>query len=200
MDDRELDSLLADASRTYRVAPTPPLDPMWESIEARAFAPAPRRIGARTFAIGIAAALVLGVGGGRLSVRPDPQPLADAAVRADRPADDPYGRATEEVLGRSAMLLTAVRADATSDDARARLAAQASELLGTTRLLIDSPVGGDAQLRALLQDLELVLAQVSRLAPGRSRTELPLITAAVEQHELVPRLRSAVVELTATDY
>ena len=200
MEDHELDTLLADASRTYRVAPTPPLDPMWASIEARAYAPVPRAIGWRTFSVGIAAALLLGVLGGRLSVRPDPQPLADASARADRSSDDPYGRATEEVLGKSAMLLTAVRMDATSDDARARLAAQASELLGTTRLLIDSPVGGDAQLRTLLQDLELVLAQVSRLAPGRSRTELPMITAAVEQHELVPRIRSAVVELTATDY
>ncbi|MDP1891775.1 MAG: hypothetical protein Q8K55_12860, partial [Gemmatimonadaceae bacterium] len=71
MNDHELDTLLADASRTYRVAPTPPLDPLWESIEARAFAPAPRAIGGRTFVAGIAAALLLGVLGGRLSVRPD---------------------------------------------------------------------------------------------------------------------------------
>ncbi len=200
MNDHELDTLLADASRTYRVEPTPPLDPLWASIEARAFAPAQRAIGWRTFAAGIAAALLLGVVGGRLSVRPDPLQITDASVRTDRASSDPYGQATEEVLGRSAVLLTVVRTDATSDDGRARLAAQASELLGTTRLLIDSPVGGDAQLRTLLQDLELVLAQVSRLAPGRSRTEIPIINAAVEQHELVPRLRSAVVELTATDY
>src|SRR3989304_5366786 len=52
MEDHELDTLLADASRTYRVAPTPPLDPLWESIEARAFAPAPRVIGWGTLAAG----------------------------------------------------------------------------------------------------------------------------------------------------
>jgi hypothetical protein len=148
----------------------------------------------------VAAALVLGVAGGRLSVREMPAP-APATVAA-RPADssvEPYQRTAEDVLGRTAVLLAAVRADGNSGSDNARLTEQASQLLTTTRLLIDSPVGSDARLRALLQDLEQVLAQVARLEPARTRNELPIITAAVEQRELVPRIRSAVVELSLGD-
>src|SRR5437868_4037942 len=69
------------------------------------------------------------------------------------------------------------------------------------RLLLDSPAALDPELKGLLDDLELVLAQIARL-PARprggrdaSRSELELITRSLEQHDVVPRLRSAAAGL-----
>ena len=201
MDDRQLDELLTDARRTYRVPPAAPLDALWHAIEGEAFAPAPRRtLDRRLFGAGLAAALLLGIIGGRLSMRPMGASTAAVAVSAGMPSTDPDDRAAEDLLGRTVVLLTAVRSGAPGGGDNARLAEQASQLLGTTRLLIDSPVGSDARLRTLLQDLELVLAQVARLEPARSTNALPIITAAVDQRDLVPRIRSAVVELSIGDY
>jgi hypothetical protein len=49
---------------------------------------------------------------------------------------------------------------------------------------------------ALLEDLELVLVQVAGLEP-RTGDDLSLIRDAVNQRDLVPRLRSAVVSLSS---
>jgi hypothetical protein len=75
---------------------------------------------------------------------------------------------------------------------------RASELLGRTRLLIDSPAASDPRMRDLLEDLELVLAQVVRLQNDTtSRTELDLISRALEQRDVIPRLRTAVADISA---
>jgi hypothetical protein len=51
-------------------------------------------------------------------------------------------------------------------------------------------------MRSLLDDLELVLAQVVRLQNNRStRTELDLISEALQQRDVLPRLRSAVADI-----
>jgi hypothetical protein len=72
----------------------------------------------------------------------------------------------------------------------------------TTRLLLDSPSGADPSMRNLLEDLELVLVQVVRLekerAPSRS-TELELIRQALDQRDVIPRLRTAAAEFDAED-
>jgi hypothetical protein len=55
-------------------------------------------------------------------------------------------------------------------------------------------------MRALLEDLELVLAQVVRLQNGQNgqdRTELDLINRALEQRDVIPRLRTAVADISA---
>ena len=71
---------------------------------------------------------------------------------------------------------------------------QATDLLSTTRLLLDSPAAAsDARLKQLLEDLELVLAQLSRLPAEHGGAEIDLITEALERRDVVPRLRSAVV-------
>ena len=53
----------------------------------------------------------------------------------------------------------------------------------------------------LLDDLELVLAQVVRLSSTRPRQELELITDALEERDVLPRLQNAVTSfpLSATN-
>jgi len=52
-------------------------------------------------------------------------------------------------------------------------------------------------MRNLLEDLELVLAQVARLQNDHSRTDLDLINRALEQRDVLPRLRTAVADISA---
>ena len=70
----------------------------------------------------------------------------------------------------------------------------------TTRLLLDSPAAAsDPRLKNLLEDLELVLAQLSQLPAEHGKTELNLIREALVQRDVVPRLRSAVVSISSDD-
>ena len=213
-DEKRLDQLLDDAARTYRVPNNPPLDAIWSRVEAEVFAPAPARRpgpGWRVLTAAIAASLVLGVAMGRFSARGDrPAAVAvtsastwtvtPAATPAAQAAAAPYQRATEEFLGSTALLLAALPHDGSGDLTPTLLPEQATQLLTTTRLLLDSPVGANPRMKELLQDLELVLAQVSRLKPRRERQTLTLITQTLEERELVPRIRSAVADLSAFDY
>jgi len=207
MDDRRFDELLDDAARTYRAPPEPPLDAIWLRVEAEAFAPAvPRRTGApwSVFAAALAASLVLGVALGRFSGR-GVTARAVAAASTPVPAPPPagaaaYQRSTGELLGRTAVLLAALPRDASSNATLTDFPAQATQLLTTTRLLLDSPVGADPRMKELLQDLELVLAQVARIQPRHERMELTLITQTLEERDVVPRIRSAVADLGSLDY
>jgi hypothetical protein len=51
----------------------------------------------------------------------------------------------------------------------------------------------------LFEDLELVLAQIVRLQSQQSREELELIRQALEQRDVLPRLRDAVADISADD-
>jgi hypothetical protein len=67
--------------------------------------------------------------------------------------------------------------------------------------LLDSQSGSDPALRNLLEDLELVLVQVVQLEkrdPSR-RTEMELIQQALDQRDVIPRLRTAASEYAADD-
>jgi hypothetical protein len=75
--------------------------------------------------------------------------------------------------------------------------ARAGDLLTTTRLLLDSPAADTPSMRNLLEDLELVLAQVVRLRDAPSRTELDLIHQALDQREVLPRLTTAAADISA---
>jgi hypothetical protein len=212
-DERTLDALLSDAARTYRVPPEPPLDAIWSQVESLAFVTAPARQGRfawRTLGLAMAASLVIGVAVGRVSARGGNVPPV-AAVAASKPvvmspvsqaktAAEPYQRATEEFLGSTALLLAALPRTGSGDRTSTLLPEQAAQLLTTTRLLLDSPVGANPRMKALLQDLELVLAQVARLQPRRESAELTMISQTLEDRDLVPRIRSAVTDLSAFDY
>ena len=205
IDERRLDELLADATRTYRVPPEPALETIWQRVSAEAFA-APARQSRPdwiVYAATVAAALVIGVIGGRSSLRlgATANGLSVATgVTAASGSTDPYHRTTQEFLGRTAVLLTSFPASQNNGTTDARLIEQASQLLVTTRLLLDSPVGQDRRMKGLLQDLELVLAQVARLRESGRQDEISLITESMEEHDVLPRLRTAVSGLSISDY
>jgi hypothetical protein len=207
MTEENLQELLADAAPTFRKPPEPPLEAMWENVEERVFAgQGGNRFRFRpswtVFVSGLAAALVAGVGLGRLTTTrsaPMAATVTAAAVNAtastSRPVNAAYERAASDFLGRTAVLLSSLPTDAKNGRSDARFSAQAGELLVTTRLLLDSPAASDRRFRELLDDLELVLVQVARLREERSPQEIELITDALEERDVVPRIRTAVAQL-----
>lgn len=209
----ELDQTLRTALRAYRTPPEPPLEEMWRTIEARRHGVRPitrrRHWGAVPVWLAAAAALVIGVGIGRyampsagissvptVAVGSRSAPTADADVLLDAQLDVPYEVATSRYLGQTAALLTALPSEGGTSEMNGQFSSQARDLLQTTRLLLDSPAGDDPELRALLSDLELVLAQVAGLRSARDREELDLITGALEQRDVLPRLKSVVAQIS----
>jgi hypothetical protein len=109
------------------------------------------------------------------------------------PAETPDEESSpRRYLGQATALLIALDGDAPRSGDDSRLVRRASELLTTTRLLLDAPTV-DEKTRALLEDLELVLTQVVRLQTESGREDLRLIREALEQRDLLPRLHTAVV-------
>jgi len=218
MTDDRFDELMRDAAKTYRTPPPPDLDAMWTSIEAAHFGTplsqptvATRRRGFGLLSnrwVGIAATLMIGFGVGRVStavgkkdapvsptpavaVAPSPSPRGDALMSR------PYEMETSQYLGQTAALLTSLPSEVRAGHADQQFASRASDLLTRTRLLMDSPAADDPAMRALLDDLELVLAQVVRLQSTSSRIDLDLINRALEQRDVIPRLRTAVADISA---
>jgi hypothetical protein len=153
--------------------------------------------------LAIAATLVIGIALGRASMSiskssPAAPVTATVASNDDATAPMPYEVETSKYLGQTAALLIALPSEVKAGRADEQFVNRAGELLSRTRLLIDSPAANDPRMRDLLEDLELVLAQVVRLQNDTtSRTELDLISRALEQRDVIPRLRTAVADISA---
>jgi hypothetical protein len=207
MTEERLNELLDDARRTWPMPPEPDYQAMWGRIEREAFSgirPEKSRAPSwRTFSLGLAATLVIGVSLGRLSTRgttaPAGEAVAVAATESATPASNAYDKVASELLGRTVVLLTSLPAEARTVGAGERFSTQATELLTSTRLLLDSPAASDARFKDLLEDLELVLAQLAMLQSGRTRQEIDLITDALEERDVMPRIQSAVARLARGD-
>lgn len=225
MTEDRFDELMRDAAHTYRHPPEAPLEEMWTAIEANGLGHGARGLASETGAFdtavarrgfhvprwaAIAATLVIGVGLGRASTalhrgsapEGSATPVATVAAVAGThtdslPASNPYELETSKYLGQTAALLIALPTELKQGRANQQFVARAGDLLTTTRLLIDSPASNDPAMRNLLEDLELVLAQVVRLQNNHSRTELDLINRALEQRDVIPRLRTAVADISA---
>jgi hypothetical protein len=212
MNEDRFDELMRDAVRTYNSPPETPLDEMWQAIEERrdlSVAKGGRRRSVPW--LQIAAALVVGIGIGRgsmmsglrgsagsstVAINPSPA-AATEGVHVDTAMSEAYQVATTRYLGQTAALLIALPSEVRAGRADQQFVARASDLLATTRLLIDSPASNEQSMRNLLEDLELVLTQVVRLHNNRSRFELDLINRALEQRDVIPRLRTAVADISA---
>ncbi|HEX6408528.1 MAG TPA: hypothetical protein VFZ90_15185 [Gemmatimonadales bacterium] len=151
-----------------------------------------------TWAAGIAAVLALGIGLGRMSVKQPASvaisaPVPSSSAPAPRATGVAYRVATTEHLSQSEAFLTLFRTSVRGKEGNERLAsATARQLLATNRLLLDSPAAADARTRLLLQDLELVLAEIAQLSPQPKSRDLQLITEGLEQGGVLSRLRTAV--------
>jgi hypothetical protein len=216
MTDDRFDELMKDAAATYRRPIEPPLEEMWKEIESRSFQgegkgvrPAGRQGLLSITWVRVAATLVLGVAIGRASVlfnQKSSEPASSVAVEtqetqpaprvetASMPA--PYQDATNKYLDQTTALLIALPSEVRAGRST-RFVERAGELLTTTRMLLDSPAAQDQSMRALLEDLELVLAQVVRLQNDRSRAGLDFINQALRQRDVIPRLRTAVADISA---
>jgi hypothetical protein len=215
MDDR-FDDLLRDAAREYNEPPETPRDAMWQRIVAERaqragstdlekadpvvlpFRPrTPRLVRPFGIAAGIAAVLALGIGLGRLSAPSTPAAPPSGPVAAQpatpRVSTAAYELATTEYLSQSEAFLTLFRASLRQNTGNQQLAAAtARQLLATNRLLLDSPAAEDSNTKLLLQDLELVLAQIAQLSPQSRTRDLDLITEGLERGAVMTRLRTAV--------
>jgi hypothetical protein len=205
------------ARETYQTPPETPRDDMWAVIQAsRAADVVPiRRFRPQLWWAAVAAALVIGVVLGRGSLEgPDgTTTVADGGVTAPAvdgatPAGAPggvanavprsYRTAAARHLNRTETFLTMFRVDVRSDQVEGMdLGPWAKRLLTDTRLLLDSPAGGDPELRMLLSDLELVLAQIVQLRTD-DPYEVEIIDEGLESSQLLFRLRAAQATAPAT--
>lgn len=182
--------------------PTPPIDStvdgdstdLVEPPEAGFAEPGPAR--ERTLARAVDAAPDRLDGG---PVRNDREvPGRDAApaptpAAADGSTDTslPYLVATRQHLGRSESFLTSVRAELDEGGADPQVGPWARSLLVRTRLLLGSPAARDAGTRRLLEDLELMLAQIAIAAEAQDSGETRILDRGLEDGSLLYRLRSA---------
>lgn len=200
--DEQLDRLLRAARQES--PPPVPRDEMWAAISARR--QPPRGIlrfrpwsgsWSRTLAwpAGLAAVLALGFALGRLSHESPPSATlalptpADAPSRLGSPA---LAGAAMQHLSRAEIFLTGFRLEAGQKVPDAALLTGGRDLLGTTRLLLDSPQIQDARLRSLLQELEVVLAQVIQLQSEPSREDTDILVRQLDDNGMLPRLRTAI--------
>lgn len=228
MDDKRFDDVLRDLPRDFNEPGKPPLDEMWTVIEDAHFnAPVPissTREGmsraplyskggmmSRAPWLAAAAALVIGIGVGRYLpgganpaqttasasgvARNSASPASDTSAVADA-----YRDQTNRYLGQAAALLISLPVKDANGKTDAAFAYKATDLLLTTRLLIDSPAAAqDPKLHSLLEDLELVLVQIARLRSEKNKGDLDLIHQAVEQGDVLSRLNSAVATTQSSE-
>jgi hypothetical protein len=206
------------ARRLYNPPPETPAEEMWSEIRAvrarsdavRSIESAPSRRSLprpNPWWIGVAAALVIAFALGRISDLPFDAAPDDAAVVADRgatgpaspraadvPLSDvemlPYRYATTELIDRSETFLTMVREGGEAGESVDEVREWARPLLTRTRLLLGSPAAADPELRSLLDDLEVVLVQISQLT-GAESEEREWIDEGLDESRLLFRLRAA---------
>jgi hypothetical protein len=199
--DQPLEPSLVAAAREYHRPPEPPREAIWRAIQAerraeRAIRPAPRRW--VPWAAAAAALLAVGVGIGRLT-QTGPAPDRGAPVASWGPSaagprvnEAAYRLTTIEHLGQSEAFLTLFRASVRTGGQERLASATARQLLATNRLLLDSPAATDRRTRVLLEDLELVLAEIAQLAADAQPDDRVLIRDAMDRGGVLSRLRTEV--------
>lgn len=222
-DDRLDEGALAEgwlvmARESYNAPGEPPREEIWREVEARLFqAPEVSRWRATTPWIPLLAAaalvLVLGVGLGRWSAAGSNaagadvtgSDLAGAPGIASSPGSSAAGDppranasvrfATARHLTDAEALLDFVSADARQGRVDRDVVVWGRGLLTQTRLLLDSEVADEPAVREVLEDLELVLAQITLLgAPSydqdRLTSELNMIAEGLNEGGVRTRIRS----------
>jgi hypothetical protein len=112
---------------------------------------------------------------------------------ASQPANgNIYQVATMRHLADAEALLTTFSLESRDAAMNRNFADWARGLLSNTRLLLDSPAGDDPRRARLLQDLELVLAQIVQLSPAAASTDRELIKGSIQEGNVITRLRTAI--------
>jgi hypothetical protein len=206
MTEDQFEKIINSAADHYNVPPVnPPFDQMWTAIETEAFgrsivaAPKPQRFSlVNNPWLRMAAVLVLGVAIGRLSLAAkgtsDTPESPNATIAASAPAEDTYQLTTERYLGQTVTLLVSLPNQLRGDRVDSVFVRKAGESLATLRLLMDSPAANNPRMRALFEDLELVLVQVVQMPEAGSASDAKLIRQAMQQRDVMPRLFDAVAD------
>jgi hypothetical protein len=199
-DDSKFDAFLREAARDYKSAPSPRAEETWAAIESEVATAisAGRWSVARMrpwlpVGVGIAAALVIGVGIGRFSYR---QPVGQLAVTAHVTSPSIGGSdsvraryAAIEHLSDAEVFLTSVRADLRTGRSETGQGARSRELLSRTRILLGAS-NTTPEVRRLLEDLELLLAEISALPPQRSSMDQKILDESMREGNIIPRIRA----------
>jgi hypothetical protein len=218
MSDREFEDLVETLKRDHHTPPPVPADRLWARIAAaREARPVRRRTGPGRawWQAGLAAAavLVVGIAIGRFALRPDtgpavaegPAPAAGPWTAAGRDgeapiSDTPPDDGTVQPLVRFTAASLFARADALLTDLQtgdcrrrdlAPLAGWAGGMLAQTRLLLDTPLAVEPDTRALLLDLELMLARIASLSPRDCTADVDRIREDLKDKSTLERLRLA---------
>jgi len=195
-DEPVLSARLMDAAREYQDPPPPPREEMWQRVQAA------RRRGGETsrwkrpvvwVPIAIAATLLLGIAIGRnwipFGTVIKREVAVDTTTSPAKKKDLFAQYAAEQTLGQAEVLLTQYRSDVAAGVQPTTTPAEARKLLLATRLLLDAPTISDPRLRDLLEDLELVMAQISE--GSEQEEDRAVITEGLERRDVLPRLRAA---------
>lgn len=199
-DDETLDDLIRDLARNHNEPPPTPRDAIWSRIEATRRAEGRPRWRSPWIWLPAAALflLAIGIGIGRDTLRQDAE---KALVEQEREhgrekVELIYRLAATPVLSRGETLLTDFRSAAydptRGPTASSEMSDWAGELLLETRLLLGSPAADDPELKALLEDLELVLTQIRRGASSSDPIEREMILDGLEERSLLARLRNRI--------
>jgi len=195
-EDQKFEQWLAKAAQSYNAPRRTPNEEMWARINA---ARRTRRVIEirpwLRWSLAAAAVLVLGIGIGRWSAKTPAIPGTGPTNTAAAPSTGvAYRVAAQQYFTRTEVLLTEFRSQQSHGRLDPQFLASARDLLMTTRLLLDSPAADDARLKPLLEDLELVLAQITQLQtdpPPGQRSEMDLINQGMNQHSVLTRLRES---------
>jgi hypothetical protein len=210
MDHRKPDLDLPEMARSHRRPPPVPRDRMWARIDAArterrqvlrpGFARRPQPVWRFVrLAAGLAAVLMVGVFIGRISDEPAPAPGPQAAaglrteVRAGAINTDTQGQvyrlAAADLFGRADYLLTDLNVRACTATDLSAVPDWAGGMLVQTRLLMDTAVAEDPETRALLEELELVLAQIVGVSRDHCARDMAWIRRGLQERSTLDRLR-----------
>ena len=200
MNEERLDQLIREVGAEYNTPPTTPRDEMWDQIRAERERRrwSHRRIPPWQWAAGVAAVLAIGVAVGRFSASPDVPESPSIALAGPPPVGSvpivnvAHRLAASDHFESVETFLTTFQVDAREGMmAEVDWTAPAQSLLLQTRLLQASLAAEDPGLKALLNDIELVLAQIAQYSADRAE-DLEFIDNGIEQRGVLVKLRSAV--------
>ena len=195
MTDDRFEDFLKSALNDLDPVPPAPREAMWQRIEqerVRAKQPGKGKVWL-SWGVGLAAMLAVGVGIGRLTVK-EMQPAAQPVAGVESPVPTEinrtaYGLVVAQHVTSAEALLTSFRTQP-QDTIDPEIVDWARDLLADTRLLLDSPAADDPNVARLLEDLELIIAQISRMS-APSREEREIIRDGLNKTEMMPRLRAS---------
>ncbi len=217
--DDHMDALLMQAARDYNAPLTVPREEMWSRIQsARAIQKSRGRSRVWVWpSIGVAAAGLLAAGvliGRNWERARGTAQQTVARVSSPGTAGNNVSRSSESIdasaslsyrlvvlkhLAGSEAMITAFRSSARRGEVDAQIADWSRELLSTTRMLETSAASDDPTMRRLLEDLDLVLAQIKQYVTRgtNSPDDLDLIEQSINKRGVMTKLRSTLPNRTS---